>query len=239
MTLDFNCKGKVKVKMIKYQKEMLHEFQPYIRGKTAKIPAADWLFQTRECSKINEEKAIIFHTMVAKGLFLCKRAPPNIHTAISFLSTQVREPDEDDWKKLIRMMQYLNGTRELYLTLSADNTNILKWFIDASYAIHPDMKGHTGAVFTMGEGAIINKSIKQNNNKKSSSESKLISTYNVVPDALWRKYFIEAQGYTNMRTILGRDNQATILWETNVILSSTKRTKHINIRFFFVKDYVD
>ncbi len=137
------------------------------------------------------------------------------------------------------MIQYLNSTRELYLNLSADNTNILKWFIDASYGIHPDMKRRTGAVFTMGEGAIINKAIKQKINTKSSSESELISTYYVVPDALWTKYFIEAQGYINMRTILGRDNQATILWETNGILSSTKRTKHINIRFFFVKDYVE
>ena len=239
MTLDFNCKGKVMVKMTEYVKEMLQEFQPYIKTKTAKTPAADWLFQTRECNKISEEKAIIFHTMVAKGLFLCKRARPDIHTAIAFLSTRVREPDEDDWKKLIRMMQYLNGTRELYLTLSADDTNILKWFIDASYAIHPDMKGHTGAVFTMGEGGIMNKSIKQKINTRSSSESELISTYDIMPDALWTKYFIEAQGYTNMRTILGRDNQATILWETNGILSSTKRTKHINVRFFFVKDYVE
>ena len=136
-------------------------------------------------------------------------------------------------------MQYLNGTQELYLTLSANNTNILKWFIDASHTVHPDMRGQTGAMFTMGEGGIVNKSIKQKINTKSSSESELVSTEDIVPDALWTKYFIKAQGYTNMRTILGRDNRATILWETNGIFSSTKTKKHINVRFFFDKDYVD
>ena len=62
----------------------------------------------------------------------------------------MRDPDDDDWKKLLRMMQYLKGTADLVLTLSADGTNILKWYVDASYAIHPDMKGHTGGYLTMG-----------------------------------------------------------------------------------------
>ena len=96
-----------------------------------------------------------FYTFTAKGLFLCKRARPDIQTAIEFLATRVKEPDEDDWRKLLRMMQYLNGTPDLVLRLSADNTNILKWYIDASYEIHPDIKGHTGGVLTMGKGEIM------------------------------------------------------------------------------------
>ena len=149
MTLDFSIKVKVMIKMIKYVKEMMEDFQEYIQGKTDKTPAGEWLFETRECNKINKEKTEIVHTMVAKGLFLCKRTIPDIHTAIAFLTTRVRHPDKDDWKKLIQMMQYLNGTQDIYLTLSANNTNILKWFIDASHTVHPDMRGQTGAMFTM------------------------------------------------------------------------------------------
>ena len=137
------------------------------------------------------------------------------------------------------MMQYLNGTKEMVLTLSADDTNILKWYIDASYAIHPDMRGHTGGYLTMGEGGIINKSQKQKLNAKSSTETELISSDDVLPDCLWTGYFIEAQGYKAYKTIINRDNKATMLIETNGILSSTKRTKHINVRYFFIKDKVD
>ena len=97
MTLDFSIKGKVMVKMIKYVKEMMEDFQEY---KAAKTPAGELLFKTRECNKFNKEKTEIFHTMVAKGLLLCKRARPDIHTSIAFLTTRVRHPDEDDWKKL-------------------------------------------------------------------------------------------------------------------------------------------
>ena len=40
-----------------------------------------------------------FHTYVAKGLFLCKHAHPDIHTTIAFLTTRVTVPETDDWKK--------------------------------------------------------------------------------------------------------------------------------------------
>ena len=153
-----------------------------------------------------------------------------------FLSTRVKDPDEDDWKKLLRLMQYLNATPELVLRLSADNTNILKWYIDASYAIHPDMKGHTGGVLTMGNGAIIAKSLKQKLNARSSTEAELIGTDDIISDVLWTSYFIKAQGYQDAKPIIGRDNQATMLLETNGVHSSSKRTKHINVRYYFIKD---
>ena len=190
-------------------------------------------------NKLDEARKQKFHTFTAKGLFLCKRARPDIQTAIAFLSTRVKNPDEDDWKKLLRMMQYLNGTPNLVLRLSADNTNILKWYIDASYAIHPDMKGHTGGVLTMGNGAIIAKSLKQKLNAKSSTEAELIGTDDILSDVLWTGYFIRAQGYDDVKSIIGRDNKATMLLETNGIYSSSKRTKHINVRYYFIKDKID
>ena len=51
-------------------------------------------------------------------------------------------------------MKFLNTTGDDVLTLSADNLNIVKWKIDASFAVHPDMKSHTGAYITLGKGAI-------------------------------------------------------------------------------------
>jgi hypothetical protein len=57
---------------------------------------------------------------VAKGLFLCKRARPDIQQAILVLCTRVRDPNQADWEKLMRVMKYLNGTRDENLTLSAE-----------------------------------------------------------------------------------------------------------------------
>lgn len=48
--------------------------------------------------------------MVAKALFACKRTRSDIQLAVMFLSTRVCEPNIDDWKQLIQMLKYLNGT---------------------------------------------------------------------------------------------------------------------------------
>ena len=71
-------------------------------------------------------------------LLSTKRARPDIHTAVAFLATRVMTPDEDDWKKLLRIINYLKGNLELPLNLQASNTNIFKWWVDGSYGIHPD-----------------------------------------------------------------------------------------------------
>ena len=51
-------------------------------------------------------------------------------------------------------MRYLRGTELLPLTLEADDTHVMRWWVDASFAVHPDMKGHTGGVLSMGKGAV-------------------------------------------------------------------------------------
>lgn len=48
--------------------------------------------------------------------------------------------------------------------LRADNLNIIKWHIDSSFAVHPNMKSHTGAVMTLGAGAMQCMSRKQKMN---------------------------------------------------------------------------
>src|SRR5210317_1489638 len=236
MKLDFSKSGKVIIDMKEYVQNMINDFSVNLEDSSSNTPAGDWLFETRNNSKnLNDNMAQEFHTMVAKGLFLCKCARPDIQTTIAFLTTRVKEPDEDDWKKLLRMMRYLNGSKDLVLTLSADGTGICKWYIDASYAVHNDLKGHTGSAMTMGKGSIQSKSIKQELNTKSSTESELVETDDILPDALWTGYFLKAQGYESTKSIIAQDNKSAMLLETNGPMSSSKRTKHINIRYFLLQ----
>jgi hypothetical protein len=55
---------------------------------------------------------------------------------------------------------------------------------------------------------------------------------------LWTKLFMEAQGYLVERNILYQDNQSAILLETNGKKSSSKRTRALNIRYYFIADQV-
>jgi len=84
-----------------------------------------------------------------------------VNHAISIISSRVKESNEGDCKKLLCVMDFLKNTRDDILTLEADNSQELKWYLDAAFAVHPDMKSHTSTVFTLGNGAIISDSTKQ------------------------------------------------------------------------------
>jgi hypothetical protein len=151
----------------------------------------------------------------------------------------VKQPDEDDWGKLKRMLKYLKGTvRGLKLTLSVYDVSIIQWWVDALYAVHEDCRGHTGAMMSLGKGAVTSFSTKQKINGKSSMEDELIGVDDAMPRILWTKYLIEAQGCTVEHNKLCQDKKSAILLEKNGKFSSSKRTKHIKTRYFFVTDKV-
>jgi hypothetical protein len=127
MTLDYSDKGKVKIKMPYYVEKMLADLPAKMDGE-ALTPAANHLFSVDgDQTKVDKEKAQFFHTYVAKTLFLCKRARPDLQTAVAFLCTRVKSCDEDNYKKLTRMLQFLRATKDDFLTLSANSLHNVQW----------------------------------------------------------------------------------------------------------------
>ena len=148
--------------MREYVKKMIEDFPEEIT-KSATTATVEFIFKTSDNPTVlTERQKETFHTFVAKGLCACKRARPDIQTATPFLTTRVTEPDTDDWKKMCRMMMYLKGTQDLVLKLSADNSRILKWHVDASYTIHRNMSSHTGGRLTMGKRTVSGNVVNRN-----------------------------------------------------------------------------
>jgi hypothetical protein len=92
------------------------------------------------------------------------------------------------------------------------------------------MRSHTGAVMSMGKGAVFATSTKQKLNTKSSTEAEIVSVNDAMPQLLWTRYFLQTQGYDVHDSIVFQDNQSAMLLEKNCCGSSSKRTRHINIR---------
>jgi hypothetical protein len=114
--------------------------------------------------------------------------------------------------KLRRLLEYLRGTMDMVLTLGADDLNSLHTWVDASYAVHPDMRSHTGGVISLGTGAVLCKSAKQKLTTKSSTEAELV-------------------GSTDY-------NMSAIKLEKNGRSSAGRQSRHIDIRYFFLKDRI-
>ena len=129
-------------------------------------------------------------------------------------------------------MRYLRGTKEFPLILSSESTNIVKWWVDGSYGIHPDARSQIGGTVSLGKVSFMSTSIKQRINTRSSTDTELVAADDMMPCICWTNYFLECQGYNINSTIMYQDNQSEILLENNRRASSSKRTKHLNIRYF-------
>jgi Reverse transcriptase (RNA-dependent DNA polymerase) len=128
MKLDYSVKRQVTIDMVDYVKKMIKEF-PDKDLKCVKVtsPWNENLFKVNETSPLlSKEMAEQFHKSTAQGLFLCKRGRSDISSVIAYLTTRVRNPTQDDWMKLTKMMKFLKQTSEDKLTLKADGSRNLK-----------------------------------------------------------------------------------------------------------------
>ena len=78
-----------------------------------------------------DSKAQIFHCLVSQLLFLCTRVWQDIFTAVVFLSTRLKHPNEDECWKIFQDIRYLKGTPSLPLALEAGGLNMIHWWYEA------------------------------------------------------------------------------------------------------------
>jgi hypothetical protein len=140
--------------------------------------------------------------------------------------------------KLIKILTFLKETQDEDTAMKADDTQSIKWYVDAAFAVHKDYKSHTGATMTLGEGTLSSVSTKQKVMLQSSTEAELVGLDDVISKVLWSKLFIEAQGHTVKTTVIYRDNTSSMKLEQNGKASLGKRTRHFNIKYFYITDLI-
>ena len=236
MNISFLKNGTVSVNMKDYIKEAMADFGEDIT-RNATTPAKRNLFDTDDTDEqLSRDDSEVFHSIVAKLLYVSKRSRLDIQLATAFLCTRVSYSTEKDWAKLKRVLEYLRGTLDEFLTLGANDIGMMKTWVDASYAVHKDMKSHTGGVVSFGIGAVMSKSSKQKLYTKSSTEAELVGASDYLPYLIWAKKFLAAQGYALKENVFYQDNQSTIRFEKNGRKSCGPNSRHIDIRYFFIKD---
>lgn len=95
-------------------------------------------------------------------------------------------------------MMYLRATRGLPLILKIDDSGNIQWYINASFAVNSNMRSHTGILMAKGKCLIYLASMKQKLNNKSSTKAEVIGVNDDINQVLWKKYFLNAQGYFNL-----------------------------------------
>ena len=128
MTLDYSREGACKITMFENMKAILETFDKIdtkAKG-TKKSTSQSNLFTVKEdCKKNNKGRSEQLHSIVAQVLFTTKRTRPDTGTSVSFLTTLVIAPDQENWLKLAHQMMYIRGKIDL--------PGMLKWYVDESY----------------------------------------------------------------------------------------------------------
>ena len=100
-----------------------------------------------------------------------------------------------DWKKLRRLLNFLQCTKDDERIMSRTTLKTLFTWVDASYGVHPDMRSHTGGTMSLGHGVLNTMSAKQKLNTKSSTESEVVGASDYLPKNIWATMFLQAQGH--------------------------------------------
>ena len=141
-------------------------------------------------------------------------------------------------RKIDRVLAYLNATRDEKLTLGAGTGPLcLHAFIDASYAPHADAKSHSGANMGFGIGSFHCSSSKQKIVTKSSWEAELVAFSDDMSEVVGTGQFIKELG-VKVTIIVHQDNTLTIL-STAKGAGSSNRTRHVNIRYFWTRQFIE
>ena len=238
MEVEFLDDGSVQFMVPDHIKEAIEDFGEDL-GRTAPNPANKNIFKVDpESILLCEKKRQKLHSLVQKLLWITQRARPDIMVPIAFLTRRVQKATVEDWEKLRRVFSYLKETINMPLILKVDDLSILRTWVDVSFAVHDDFKSHTGNFITMGRGTFFARSVGQKLNTTSTSESELVGASDCLAQTIWTMNFLKYQGIKLRRNYYYQDNESAIKLEKNGMQSVGKRSRHIDIRYFFIKDRI-
>lgn len=193
------------------------------------------------CPKTQEEveemKKVPFKEAVGSLLYAAQATRPDIAFAVNLVSQFSMNPGRQHWEAVKRIMRYLRGTSDAKLTYTKEGDPQLTGYTDADWGGDPDTrKSTTGYVFKKMGGAISWSVKRQQCVALSSCEAEFIALSRTTQEALWWQQLTQQINHEQSIPIFC-DNQSAICMTRND--GCNPRTKHVSIRYQFVKDVVE
>ena len=134
----------------------------------------------------------------------------------------------------------MKKTKDTGISIEIGENVSVKAYIDAAYGVHPDDgRSRTGCAIVIGHaGPVYASSTRQSLVTKSSTESELVGLSDKTSQVIHVRNFVNAQGYDTGPAVIYQDNLSCLALMKRGT-PGTIRTRHINIRHFWVKEKVD
>lgn len=177
--------------------------------------------------------------LVGSLLYAAMITRPDIAYAVQAMGRHLQASNESHFAAGKRVLRYLQGTKELGLTYSsAGDGSIVEGYADSDWASDKDTRRSvTAYVYKLGGAAISWASRLQPTVALSSAESEYMAASAAAQEAVHLRSLLRSLGFEQKEpTIIWDDNQGCIAMAKNP--TQHKRTKHIDIRFHFVREVV-
>ena len=182
-----------------------------------------------------------YRELVGCLLYVTQTTRPDLSYSVNFFSRFQSQPKQSHWKGLKRILRYIKGTLNLgiyYCKSSSPNSELLIGYADADWGGSIDRKSTSGFVFQLFGNLVSWATKKQLNVALSSTEAEYVALATGASEFLWLKSLLACFDiYIDINnSVIFEDNQSCIhllhKWEH-------KRLKHVDIKYNFVKDFVN
>lgn len=184
--------------------------------------------------KISEN--IPYQRAIGSLMYAATSTRPDIAFTVSILSQFMRDPAQEHWEAAKRAIRYIKGTKNLKLTLGTTSQGI-EAFVDADWASQPHRHSISGYVVLLHGSPVAWSARKQSLIALSTAEAEYIALTSVAREILYLKALVSELYETIDEPIPTYcDNQGAIALASNNKFHA--RTKHIDLRYHFIRDLV-
>jgi hypothetical protein len=211
--------------------------------KMYKTPASSNLFEINEESEpLTHEVKEMFHSVVAKLLWIALRVRLDVLMPTAYLSSKVHNPTNHELGKLKRLVGYLKFRPKVMLQLNAESLikdGVIHAYCDAAHAVHkPSMKSHLGCFISLGSGPVALKSVGAKRMSTSSTNSEIYAFSLIISMLQGVVNFLSSFGVTVKSICIHEDNEAVI----KIILGDrplAEGSRHMEIHRLYIKEELD
>ena len=179
----------------------------------------------------------LYRSMIGSLLYLTA-SRPDISYSVGVCSRYQSNPKESHMTALKRIIKYVKTIAEFGVWYSKDTSDVLAGYSDANWAGNADDRRSTsGGCFYVGNNLVSWMSKKQNSILLSTAEAEYIAIGSCCTKLLWMQKFLHNYGICQEHLTIYCDNTSAINISKNLVQHF--RTKHIEIRHHFIREFVE
>lgn len=227
--------GSIKISQQAYAKKILERF-----GFQDCKPVSTPMIKEPDVPKESRESYITdfpYRQAVGALMYLMVGTRPDLAFSVSYLSRSLDCVTAEDVTRLKRVLRYIAGTINLGIIYRPDLNSSLKCYCDADFGgCCKTGRSTSGVVVMYAHGAISWLSQRQAMTATSTTEAELVAATDATKEIIWLTNLYYSMGWTIKLPVLHVDNQSTVKLTQNPELHH--RTKHIKVKYFFVREKV-